>query len=315
MSEHDVLIIGGGAAGRSAALVLSRARRRVLVVDAGEPRNAPAAHVQGYLSRDGLPPGELLGLGRSEVEHYGGRVVSGTVTDLRFTAAGQLMADLADGSRLSARRVLVATGLQDVLPDIAGGDQRFGRDVLHCPYCHGYEVRDRRLGVLGGGPDSLHQVQLVRQWSRDVVFFTAGTVLTADHREQLVARAIGVVDGDVTRLLVQDDRLTGVEVDGVRVVHRDAVFRSPRFVPNTGLLARLGCDQDQNGWIVHDGGRTSVAGVWVAGNASNARAQVITPPARLRDGHRPARRPRRGGHARRRHRLPPRHARLTPPDP
>ena len=276
MSEHDVIVIGGGAAGLSAALVLARARRRVLVVDAGEPRNSPAARVHGFLSRDGLPPRELLAAGRAEVEGYGGRIVRATVVDVRATSGGGLEAVLHDGSCARARRLLVATGLRDELPPVRGLRERFGRDVLHCPYCHGYEVRDRRLGVLGGGASSLHQVQLVRQWARDVVFFPAGTVLTPDQREQLTARAIGVVEGAVTGLVVADDVLTGVEVDGSRVVARDAVFVAPRFVPNTDLLARLGATLDPQGWVVTDGGRTSVPGVWVAGNAGNPRAQVIT---------------------------------------
>lgn len=276
MSEHDVIVIGGGAAGLSAALVLSRASRGVLVVDAGEPRNAPAAHVQGFLSRDGMAPSELLRVGRAEVERYGGHIRSGKAVDLRFSASGQLEVVLDDGSRLSARRLLVATGLKDELPSVPGAHERFGRDVLHCPYCHGYEVRDRRLGVIGGGANSLHQVQLVRQWAADVVFFPAGTVLTADQREQLVARAIGVEEQPLTRLVVEDDVLIGVEVDDGRVVRRDAVFVAPRFVPHTELLRRLGCVLDEHGWVVADGGRTSVPGVWVAGNVSNPRAQVIT---------------------------------------
>ncbi len=275
MSEHDVIVIGGGAAGLSAALVLSRARRRVLVVDADEPRNAPAAHVQGFLSRDGMAPSELLRVGRAEVERYGGRILRAKAVDIRF-GGGQLEVVLDDGSRLSARRLLVATGLKDELPCVPGAHERFGRDVLHCPYCHGYEVRDRRLGVIGGGANSTHQVQLVRQWAADVVFFTAGTALTAEQREQLTARAIGVEERPVTRLVVEDDVLIGVEVDDGRVVRRDAVFVAPRFVPHTKLLSQLGCVLDEHGWVVADGGRTSVPGVWVAGNVSNPRAQVIT---------------------------------------
>ena len=276
MSEDDVIVIGGGAAGLSAALVLARARRRVLVVDAGEPRNAPAAQVHGFLSRDGTPPADLLRAGRAEVERYGGHIVRAQAIDIRFTSSGSLEAVLDDGTRPTARRMLVATGLRDELPNLPGIRDRFGRDVLHCPYCHGYEVRDRRLGVIGGSANSLHQVQLVRQWAADVVFFPAGTVLTAEQREQLVARAIGIVDGDVTGLVVEGDALTGVEVDGARVVRREALFVAPRFRPNTGLLTRLGCAADDNGWVAAEGERTSVPGVWLAGNVGNPRAQVIT---------------------------------------
>jgi thioredoxin reductase len=276
MSNFDVIVIGGGAAGLSAALVLSRARRKVLVVDSGTPRNAPAAHMHGFLSRDGLPPSELLTIGRDEVTGYGGTVLDGAVSELVPDGAGGFAVLLADGRQLSARRLLVATGLRDELPDIPGLRERWARDVLHCPYCHGHEVRDQPLGVLGGSPDAVRYAQIIRQWSSDVVYFTPDGTLTADERSQLVARSIGIVEGTVTRVLIEDDQLCGVEMDDGRAVARNALFVPPRFVPNHDLLVGLGCDVDETGWVVTDGGRTSVPGVWVAGNVANPRAQVIT---------------------------------------
>jgi thioredoxin reductase len=276
MNEYDVLVVGGGAAGLSAALVLTRARRRVAVVDAGEPRNAPAAHMQGFLGSDGLPPSELLAAGRAEVTGYGGELVPGTVTGIA-PAGRRFEVTLADGTVVGARRVLVTTGLRDDVPDLPGVRERWGRDLLHCPYCHGHEVRDQPLGVLGGTPESVAHAHLVRQWSGDVVFFSDGTVLTAAQREQLVARAIGVVDAPVAGLVVEDDRLTGVELATGQVVPRSAVFVRPAFVPNDTLLTDLGCAVDDHGWVVVDAtGRTSVPGVWAAGNAVNPRAQVVT---------------------------------------
>jgi thioredoxin reductase len=279
MNEFDVLVIGGGAAGLSAALVLARARRRVAVVDAGRPRNAPAAHMQGFLGSDGRPPAELLAAGRREVAGYGGHLISGTVTGITAAAADRPRFDvtLADGSSLRSRRVLVTTGLRDDLPDIPGVRERWGRDLLHCPYCHGYEVRDQPLGVLGGTPEAVNHAHLVRQWSDDVVFFAHGAALTAEQRDQLTARAIGIVDTPVARLVIEDDHLIGVELDTGRTVPRSAVFVRPRFVPNDELLTTLGCASHDNGWVAVDAtGRTSVAGVWAAGNAINPRAQVIT---------------------------------------
>jgi thioredoxin reductase len=279
MTEYDVVIIGGGAAGLSAALVLSRARRRVAVVDAGAPRNAPAAHMHGFLSRDGLPPSDLLAAGRKEVEGYGGRLIGGRVTGIVAAAGPDTGFDvsLADGPALSARRVLVATGLRDHLPDIPGVRERWGRDLLHCPYCHGYEVRDQPVAVLGGTADAVEHAQLVRQWSADVVLFPHTDTLTADQRERLQARAISVVDGPVRRLVVDNDRLSGVELADGRVVRRTAAFVRPRLVPNNDVLVALGCAVDDRGWVVTDaGGRTTVRGVWAAGNAVNPRAQVIT---------------------------------------
>ena len=277
MNDYDVAVIGGSAAGLSAALVLSRARRKVLVVDGGRPRNAPADHLQGFLSRDGLPPAELLAIGREEVRGYGAELLAGTVTEVVPNGRSGFWLLLEDGGRVSARRVVVATGLRDVLPQVAGLRERWAVDVLHCPYCHGWEVRDRQLGVLGGSPGAVRYAQIVRQWSADVVFFAPAGSLTAVDRSQLLARAIGVVEGEVARIVVTEGRLSGVELDDGRVVPRDAVFVPPRFEPHNGLLVALGCDLDGDGWPATDAtGQTTVPGVWVAGNVSNARAQVIT---------------------------------------
>src|SRR5919206_3852913 len=277
MSERDVVVIGGGAAGLSAALVLARARRDVLVVDAGEPRNAPAAHMQGFLSRDGLPPGELLALGRAEVVGYGGEILPGAVSELVRCGSAGFWVLLGDGQRISARRLLVATGLRDELPDIPGLRNRWARDVLHCPYCHGHEVRDHRLGVLGGRPGGVRYAQIVRQWTHDLVYFTAPGTLTAVERSQLAARAIAVIEGSIEQLVIDDDTLRGVQLDDGCVVPRDALFIPPRFVPSNQLVVNLGCRVDDDGWVNTDGtGRTSIPGVWAAGNLVDPRAQVIT---------------------------------------
>jgi thioredoxin reductase len=278
VNRLDVVIIGGGAAGLSAALVLSRARREVLVVDAGEPRNAPATHLHGYLSRDGVPPAELLATGRREVEGYGGEVVAGTVTDLVPDGRSGFWVLLAGGQRISARRLLVATGLRDELPDVPGLRGRWGRDVLHCPYCHGHEVRDHQLGVIGGTPGAVRYAQIVRQWTHDLVYFTPPDTLTAGERTQLLARAIGVVEGTIEQLVIDDtDHLSGVQMHDGCVIPRDALFVPPRFVPNNPLLLGLGGAIDVDGWVTTDAtGHTSVPGVWAAGNIVDPRAQVIT---------------------------------------
>jgi thioredoxin reductase len=275
MTEYDVVVIGGGAAGLSAALVLSRARRRIAVVDAGAPRNAPAAHMHGFLGWDGAPPQTLLQRGRQEVSSYGGVLISGTVTDIR-TGDGFAIV-LSDGRDLPARRVLVTTGLRDELPDLPGVRERWGRDLLHCPYCHGYEVRDQPVGMIGGTPESVPHALLIRQWSADVVYFPHTGAPSDTERRQLHACGIQIVDGPVARLVVVDDRLTGVELRTGQVVPRTAVFVRPRMVPNADLLTRLGCAVHDNGWVIADStGRTSAPGVWAAGNAVNPRAQVVT---------------------------------------
>ena len=145
------------------------------------------------------------------------------------------------GQAVTARRILVATGLRDELPDIPGLQERWARDVLHCPYCHGYEVRDRPLGVLGTTPAAVRYAQIVRQWSDDVVLFAPEGMLTEAQRTELVARAVGLVEGTVGRILIEDDRLRGVQMDDGRIVARDVLFVPPRFVPHNDLLAALGC--------------------------------------------------------------------------
>lgn len=196
---YDVAVIGGGAAGLNGALMLARSRRSVVVVDSGAPRNSPAVGVHGLLGHDGIPPSELIERGRAEVGRYGGQVITGEVT----TAAREgdwFVMGLADGRSTRARRLLVASGLVDELPDMPGVRERWGRDVVHCPYCHGWEVRDQPIGVLSSGPMSVHQALLFRQLSSDVIYLTHGMPPSGEQAEQLAARGIRVVDRKVASL-------------------------------------------------------------------------------------------------------------------
>ena len=203
MTENswDVIIAGGGAAGLSAALMLGRSRRRVLVIDAGSPRNRNASHMHGVLGLEGIPPAELLARGRAEVEGYGVELAQGTVEGVERERGGLRVAT-SDGAALTARALVVATGLTDELPDVPGLAERWGSTVLHCPYCHGWEVRDRRLGVLTTSPLSLHQAELIRQWSDRVVVFTAGLgQITPEAERRLRSRGIVLEPEPVTRIL------------------------------------------------------------------------------------------------------------------
>ncbi len=273
-TRFDVVIVGGGAAGLSAALVLGRARRRVVVIDVGSPRNAPAAHMQGFLSRDGMPPLDFLAAGRTEVRGYGVEVRTDRVVGID----PGFVVRLAGGDVLTARRVLIASGVADELPNIPGVRDRWGRDLLHCPYCHGWEVRDQPLGVLGTQAGAVQHALLIRQWSDDVVFFAHDYDLSETDENQLAAREVPVVRGRVNRIVVEGDRLTGVELTDGRVISRAAVFIRPGNLPRPdGLLAGLGCDVGPDGFaLVDTTGRTSASGVWAVGNAIDPRAQVIT---------------------------------------
>ncbi|MFF7893288.1 NAD(P)/FAD-dependent oxidoreductase [Streptomyces sp. NPDC007907] len=279
--KYAVVVVGGGTAGLSAALVLGRARHRTLVVDAGEPRNAPAAHMQGYLTRDGMPPAEFLAKGREEITRYGVELVRDRVVEVR-KGDGDFTAVLAGGRSVRARRLVVATGLRDELPAVAGVAERFGRDVLHCPFCHGWEVRDRPFGVLATGPASAHQALMVSQWSKDVRFFlhtVAEEELSDEDLRRLAAAGVEVVPGEVAGLVVEDDRLTGVRLADGTTHARSVLFLAPRAVPQTGLLESLGAELHETPFgaypVVDPTGLTTVPGVWAAGNAIGFAEQVV----------------------------------------
>jgi thioredoxin reductase len=280
--RYDVVVVGGGAAGLNGALLLARSRRSVLVIDAGEPRNAPAAHARGFLTRDGVAPRELLELGRAEVRGYGGEVVTGRVVSAAPVPGGGFTVGLDDGSAVSARRLLVTTGLVDELPDIPGVRERWGRDVLHCPYCHGWEVRDQAVGVLGSGPLTVHQALLFGQWTSDVTLFLhTAPEPTEVEEERLAARGVSVVEGEVAELVVVDDRLTGVRLASGALVPRQAVAVGPRFVARADVLVSLGLEAVEHpmGVGTHvpadPTGQTAVPGVWVAGNVADPVAQIV----------------------------------------
>ncbi|WP_278263266.1 NAD(P)/FAD-dependent oxidoreductase [Nocardia sp. AG03] len=294
--SYDVVVIGGGAAGLNGALMLARSRRAVLVIDAGSPRNAPAEGVHGLLARDGTPPAELVAQGRAEVVGYGGEVVNGVVVGVdRIDGDGRIgtpdpasgadsdgfRVSLADGRTVRARRLLVTTGLTDVLPEIPGLREHWGHDVLHCPYCHGWEVRDKRIAVLASGPMSVHQALLFSQLSDDVVVLAhTAPALSAEDAEKLTARGIRIVEGEVVEVLGSADRLTGVRLADGTVLDRDALVVAPRASIRAEFLTHLGLVPQPHpaGFGDHlpadPVGRTTIPGVWAAGNVTDPAAQV-----------------------------------------
>ncbi|MCD0443013.1 NAD(P)/FAD-dependent oxidoreductase [Glycomyces sp. A-F 0318] len=278
--RYDVVVIGGGAAGLNGALMLARARRSVAVVDAGEPRNAPAEGVHGLLGREGMPPSELLALGREEVRRYGGHVVSGAVGGAKRSEGG-FTVSLEDGREVTARRILVTTGLVDRLPEIAGLRERWGKDVVHCPYCHGWEVRDEPIGVVATGPMSVHGALLFRQWTADLVFFTHDQPRPSDEEvEKLEARGVRIVDGAIERVETGPDGITGVRLASGELVERRVLTVASKMEARAGFLEDLGLVpvEHPSGMGVHlpadPMGRTAVEGVWAAGNVVDLSAQV-----------------------------------------
>lgn len=275
--RYDVVVVGGGPAGLAAAVTLGRSLRSVLVVDAGEPRNAAAHAAHNLLGREGVPPHELLAAGRREAEGYGAVVVRDRAVDAR-REGDDLVVELAGGDVVRARRLVLATGLTDVLPDVPGVRERWGDDVLHCPYCHGWEVRGRRIGVLATSENAVHQTLLLRQLSDDLTLFLhTGPEPDDEASEQLAALDVRVVRGEVERL-EHDDALRAVVLADGRRVEVDAVAVAPRFVANADLYERLGGSVSEHAFGTYvassPGGRTDVPGVWVAGNATELPAMV-----------------------------------------
>ncbi len=279
--DWDVVVVGGGAAGLGAALQLVRARRRVLVVDAGDPRNAPAAHMHSYLGHDGLPPKELLAIGRTEVRSYGGEIRDGVVTAVTGGAAAGFAVTLNDGEVLTARRIVLAMGLVDELPDVPGVREQWGRGVIHCPYCHGWEVRDQRIVILGTGPLAGHQALLFRQLSEHVtVALAQPDLIGPQDLERLSARGVEILNVPAVEVVSEGAVLRGVRLTDGRFLDADAVVVGPRFNARTDMagldLAVTEAPLGTGRVLVTDGrGLTSVPGVYAVGNVVDVSQQVL----------------------------------------
>ena len=291
---YDVVVVGGGAAGMSAAKITARMRRSVLVVDAGAPRNAPADGVHNYLYAEDAAPGDLAATGRAEAQAYGVEIVDGAATSATVLAdaePGQPRFSITvDGGpagerTVGARRIVLATGLVDVLPDIPGVVERWGHDVLHCPFCHGWEVRDQAIGVLCTGPMAVHSTVLFRQLSEDVVLLQhTGPEPTDEQRAQLDAWGVAVVPGEVVALETAGGALSGVRLADGGVQPLRALAVATRVEAREDLVADLGLsltDLEVGGAVLgrylptDANGATAVPGVWAAGNVAAPMAQVI----------------------------------------
>ena len=281
-TEWDVIIVGGGSAGLSAALMLGRSRRRVLVVDGGEPRNRFSEHMHGVLGHDHSSPLDLLAAGRAELTRYDDVVVeSGTVvsaTPLDTDALG-FEVELESGERHTARRMLLATGLRDELPDIPGLAEQWGRNAALCPYCDGWEVRDRRIAVIATAAGNPHQAQLMRQLSPHVTLYAQGANLAPAARAGLEAREVAIESRTVAEVVGDENGgLRCIRLDDGTEHEVDAIFVAPRPVPNDHLLRELRARtirQDGVDWVLVDpSGRTNVRGLWAAGNIATAQSSV-----------------------------------------
>jgi len=279
----DVAVIGGSAAGLAAALQLGRQRRSVIVVDAGEPRNAPAAHMHSYLGHEGLPPSELAAIGRGEVRSYGCEVIAGRAVDVSLTDDHRFRVELVGGNTVIARRVLAATGLVDELPDIDGLADHWGGGVIHCPFCHGFEVRDQRIVQIVTHPRGLHPAALFRQLtSRFTLVLHDGVDANNPEIEALRAAGVNIVDGRVRSVVTGDDgHVAAVELTNGDRIDADAVVIGARFKVRAEPFSSLGLKPAEHPTGLGDfvetdpAGETSVPGLYAAGNVTDPSQQVL----------------------------------------
>jgi thioredoxin reductase len=267
-SSYDAIIVGGGPAGLSAALILGRCRRRVLLCDAGRPRNAASRGLHGFLTRDGIRPADLLAIGRSQLRRYGVELVRGEATDARRTKKGFEVV-FASGRRLSSRMLLIATGVVDRLPAVEGVAALYGRSIFHCPYCDGWEVSDRPLGVYGKGRPGMGLALSLKTWSDDVVLLSSGSArLRSIDRRRLEKRGVGIVEKKIARFQPRRSGLDVVFLGGERLA-RGALFFSTGQDPCSDLPRRLGCRFTWGGAVKTNRLEgTGVPGLYVAGDAS-----------------------------------------------
>lgn len=270
--HYDVIIIGGSFAGLSAAMQLARARRQVLLVDAARPRNRYAAHAHGFLGQDGVPPQEIVANARAQLARYptvsflDGEAIQALAQDGGFAVV------MAGGEQVRGARLLLATGMRDELPPLPGLQARWGQTVLHCPYCHGFEVAGEPLGVLAAHPMSVHQAMLLPDWGPTTYFTQGQFEPSPEDARHLAARGVHVERTPVVALLGDAPALTGVVLDDGREVPLRALFVASRVHMASPLAGQLGCEFDEGplGPVIRvdDMKQTTVPGVFAAGDAS-----------------------------------------------
>ena len=278
---YDVIIVGAGPAGLSAALVLGRCRRNVLVCDSGQPRNAASHGLHGFVTRDGIEPKDFLRIGREQLKPYETVELRDATVMSVAREKDQFVVTLADGEKISSRKLLLATGVVDELPRLEGLDKFYGTSVFHCPYCDGWEMRDQPIAIYGRGESGSGLAVEMTLWSRDLVLCTDGpSELTDEHEEKLKRYQIPVREERIARIEGTDGILEQIVFDSGETLARRAMFFSTGWKQSSDLAKSLGCQVTKEGCI--DTGEyeaTSVRGVYVAGDASRMVQFVIVADA------------------------------------
>ena len=276
-SAYEVIIVGGSYAGLSAALVLGRSLRRVLVLDSGKPANRQTPHTHSFLTRDGATPADLRAVAQRQALTYPTvQLIEAVATSATRQATG-FVVTTDTGNSYSASRLLLATGLVDQLPPIPGLAECWGVSVLHCPYCHGYEVHGQPLGVLANGDEGFEFSKMIHHWSSDLTLFTNGpSTLSAEQRAALQRHQIAIVETPVSAIPHQHGQLSGLVLDDQTHYPLTALFARPSIHQAATMAWELGCLHDDMGFVqVDDWGRTNVPGVFAAGDTQTMMRQVM----------------------------------------
>jgi len=279
---YDAIIVGAGPAGLSAALILGRSRRRVLVCDTGRPRNAPSHAINGFVSRDGIDPREFLRVSREQLRKYEGVELRNVeVTEARCRPDMRFEVRLATGDLLTARKLLIATGVADNVPDLPGLRELYGRSVFHCPYCDGWEVRDQPIAIYGRSERGLGLSLELTGWSRDLVLCTDGPAeIDQEGRAKLSRARIPIREESIARLEGQDGRLTQIVFADGATLARRALFFTTGQAQQSQLAVGLGCEMNDKGTVRTGPYETThLAGLYVAGDASRAVQWVVVAAA------------------------------------
>jgi thioredoxin reductase len=277
----DVLIVGGGPAGLSAALMLGRCRRRVLVCDSGHPRNEASHAMHGFISRDGMPPQEFLEIAREELKAYDTVAVRKVTVTSAECRDGAFVATLETGEQLRSRKLLIATGVRDNVPRLEGIEQLYGRSVFHCPYCDGWEIRDQPIAIYGQGERGYGLALELTAWSRDLVLCTDGPSDLEDRKiKRLQRNGIAVREDRVARLEGNQGILQRIVFEGGDSIERRALFFTTGQSQQSELATRLGCSINEKGTVMTGKYETThLRGLFVAGDASRAVQWVVVAAA------------------------------------
>ncbi len=274
--EFEIIIVGGSYAGLSAAMSLGRALRKVLIIDGGQPCNRQTPHSHNFLTQDGQKPDVIAKIALSQLANYNtirfhkGLAINAAKTEDGFTVETQ------DGEVFHAKKLIFATGLKDIMPDIPGFAECWGISVIHCPYCHGYEVRHQKTGIIANGDAAFHYAQLINNWTKDLTIFTNGvSTLNGDQLAKFRKHQIHIVETPIERLIHIGGKIEKIVLTDGSGMGIDAIYSRPAFVQHSDIPQSLGCEFTEHGLIKVDGfQKTNIAGIFACGDNSNPMRSV-----------------------------------------